>query len=1291
MSYSQIVGVVGAAIGYWVGGPQGAQYGYLIGSGIGALAQPKQEIDGPRIQDLRLTGSEYGSPIPWVQGHPRISGGVWWASQKREIATTEEQGKGGGAEVTTYTYEVDVLIGLTDNPIVGIRRIWSNGKLVYSAADDAETETLLASQQSAPWRALTVLTGADDQLPHPVYEADVGTANACAYRGRGAVMIEGLQLGGSGIMPNLTFEVVVDGTGADEALSLVGSSMSNDDPVLIPEHEPGDMVVLIVRAAGSSDLPPAALDPSFDVVLEATQNEDFGYAASVQVAMDADGSITEVENASSVTVVSLVFRGAIGIGAKAPLKTGSAESPVGFPALDLEALDDSSYVVAAAFINQERTIITPSGMTLLHENYTPVSFGGGEFSVYGVPNAEGFNGPTAGFSGGAAYWHSLAFEVLSAGARVSIENTSLRTVVERLCGTIGLTSAEFDASALSAITKPVRGLAVGQVSAARRTLEVLQAAYFFESSLSDKLRFRPRAVSAVAEVAYEDLAAGNDGPSGEPLALVVASDVEMPSQFAVSYINKTADDQTATERSDRILASQDSVSVVAMPLGMLPDEAKGVADAILVDTLAASSTTSISVPLQYAELEPGDVVNVHDGAGGQLRLRLVRRTDALGVLAFEAVVDDASALTSAAITAEDYVEQTEIRLLADTVMVLLDAPLLRDADDTPGWYVAARGTNSNWPGATIRQSPDDVTYSTAAEVAESAVLGSCLSTLGNWTGGHVFDELNALTVDVAHGQLSSATRSALLEDRQLNALQVGAEVIQFRTATLTEPGIYVLTGLLRGRAGTEWAIGGHAAGEKCVLLRPRGLRRVATQFSEVGQLRHVKGVTRGKREDTAEAQTFTNTGVSGKPWAPVDLRKVLVDGVIEATWKRRTRLSTRFVGTTGAVVPLGEPTERYQVEIYEPNGGPLLSTVTVTEPRIGAAGGDGGDGGSITSASVVKTYAKGIGFPYAYGGHVFGVDIEGIGSRKLVKMTPDGLVVDSSFILGNEVQDVVYVGSTCYAIGHFLAQNGGYQLTRIYKISLESLSTLTDYYEPATAGDAAGLAWDGTHIWSTGYIGGKLRKHAASDLTLVTDYTIEALIWGIEYVGSGQFLVAVNSYAAPKVIKYEPGGAPVVWETALPTNSAPTTLLLSGGLVFTGGGTSTFVLDADDGSILHTHAGGAPYYLPHTGTQGLTLFDGYVYYKTAAHLPFRRLHATTGAAVDTGVVLPVTTLTGTVNGHLFGVRSPSSSFLDYDGYELALGPGVDPEGPGGALDGLRLVVRQIGANDVLGYPAEITL
>lgn len=200
-----------AAAGAWAGatafgagavlwGMSGAQLGWMAGSMLGnALFAPTQKGEGPRLGDLQVSGSAYGTPIPYVAGHPRIAGQIVWASQKREIATTQSSGGkgGGGSEYTTYTYEVDLLILLSDNIIQGVARIWSNGELVYS--DGVPKDNL--------WARMTQYGGTESQLPDPDYEAAVGSENAPAYRGRGSVFIKSLQLGGGGQMPNLTFEI----------------------------------------------------------------------------------------------------------------------------------------------------------------------------------------------------------------------------------------------------------------------------------------------------------------------------------------------------------------------------------------------------------------------------------------------------------------------------------------------------------------------------------------------------------------------------------------------------------------------------------------------------------------------------------------------------------------------------------------------------------------------------------------------------------------------------------------------------------------------------------------------------------------------------------------------------------------------------------------------------------------------------------------------------------------------------------------------------------------------------
>ena len=84
----------------------------------------------------------------------------------------------------------------------------SKVELIYTALAVSDNASASASAFTDKWTALRVHTGDAAQLPDPVYEAAVGIGNAPAYRGRATLMIEGLQLGNSGQVPVLTFEVL---------------------------------------------------------------------------------------------------------------------------------------------------------------------------------------------------------------------------------------------------------------------------------------------------------------------------------------------------------------------------------------------------------------------------------------------------------------------------------------------------------------------------------------------------------------------------------------------------------------------------------------------------------------------------------------------------------------------------------------------------------------------------------------------------------------------------------------------------------------------------------------------------------------------------------------------------------------------------------------------------------------------------------------------------------------------------------------------------------------------------
>lgn len=957
----------GAALGTGIVafGMSGVAIGWAAGSMLGSMLQKGPNQQGPRLGDLRVSGTEYGQTIPWVSGSPRIAGQIVWASRKREIANTQKVGKGGGgSRVTTYTYEVDLLVLLTENEIAGVSRIWSNGELVYGGG----------RSKSGTWAGLTIYNGTDTQMPDPTYEAAVGAGNAPAYRGRGYVVIRSLQLGQSGQIPNLTFEI-----GAQEGV-LEGFS--------------------VVRPAGIN-------------------TENYATLEEAMHAGNQHGKNTRGWTRDRMNYLGyLVVPGAPGMGTPVPNYQKPSYFPDGdridftqpsteiillfthwgenFPPIDLsgnlrQQLPEQVRVVdtllglgspcgaifAGGLINpdSEGIVLNNNGGNFNQFWGWPVVFRPGLDWTYGdfVFGNNCFFPTQPGIPG----WQLWQAEVLAIRATFTPwayvpfdqQGEAIDGVCNGLMERAGYDAADYDTDALANLTKPLRALAIGQVSPTRGTLETLQQAWYFEASKSDRIYLRPRAVSPVSTIPWADLGVG-DGAQNEqePLALRMGSDLEIPAQVSLSYHNIINDYNISTEHSDRLISGQASTATVQMPLGMLPAEAKGVADALLFDQLASLTSTTIRLPLRYAFVEPGDVIEVVNFDGRSYRLRVVAKRDTLSILEMECVLDDVGALQSATVTDGGYISVAEPVRVAPTLFEALDIPILRDADNDAGYYAAVAADRESaadqWDGAVFVQAFSADAFEQAFVTAESGIIGECLTTLGNWTGGNVFDESSTLDVEVV-GELASSTRDLMLADLSINAMLVGHEIIRFRVATLLnaegERRTYRLTGLLRGQRGTEWAMGQHLADERCVLLNP-ALRRVAGLLTQIGLQRNVKGVTLNTLLSDVADVPFTNNAVGLRPFAPANV-VALADGAnLRIKWQRRTRLEVKYGGEVGQVVPLGEGLEQYRVRIFD--GPTLVRTATVTTPeylytQLTADGFASGDPVTVDVAQISATVGPG--------------------------------------------------------------------------------------------------------------------------------------------------------------------------------------------------------------------------------------------------------------------------------------------------------------------------------------------
>jgi hypothetical protein len=1004
----QVLPVVGAVIGAYFGGSTGAQLGWTIGSLVGNAVDPLViQRQGPRLDDLKVTTSAYGNPIPFIKGHPRIGGTIVWNSDRREIATTtEEDGKGGPVtETTTYTYEIDLLVELSVNQLAALRRIWSNGKMVWTRAPGADFQTYFAGDLFA--RRVTFYSGSDDQLPDPTYEAAVGVGNAPAYRGRSTVFIEGLQLGGGGNLPNLTFEVCENATISLTA-PLVGHPDIHDSrhagPIAVDEGG----ISQAVRYGYPSEVDSADRRLNWDGSTEDVQYfevQDGGHPFTTPSTSDAPvgleflggGSmmfyrrheggfpinLPETPGAACYAYnqrrLFLAANGASGeVYSIVDGGTTATSADLGDDVLYISAAQARVYclladgaqtlvVLDAASMATVSTISTPmfaegtttnaavvlaneQGDVFLLANTPTVPTGriwrlsGATWELIGtglgdaMPASQASSVPDRFAISGQNIFRSYVDDVAGEAyvyalfQAVSPVDEPLTGVVNDLCERAGLDASQIDVTSIAG--KTVRSLAVASVTSVRQVLDVLARGHHFQQvETGGKIKFVARGGAPAATVVYDDLGAAEDGAqtNGDPLPLLRANDDELPATVTVRYANVDNDYQEGAETSFR-LTTGNGDHLMEVALGLTPTEAKRIADVTVTDVgIGLNGLGPVRLDRSASQFEPTDVLLLTDRDGSVYRARVEKIDDASGVRTLQLVMDDATVINSSASTSGDYQSSSTIALASSTRMELMDIPILRDADNDPGFYIALKGNGSNWPGGAYYQSADDTDYQRLGTVTERAVIGAATTVLGNWTGGNVFDETNQLTVDVGAGQLASSTRDILLGDPGVNALLVGSEVIQFRSAALVSAGVYTLSGLRRGLRGTEWAMATHEADERVVLLRTSGLRRVEMPLSELNLSRYYKAVTFGRKLGSVFPTTFVNTGVGLKPFSPTDLRASRgASGAIVLSWHRRSRLSMPVVGTV--VPPLGEATEAYEIEIY--NGVALLRTLGATSSSV---------------------------------------------------------------------------------------------------------------------------------------------------------------------------------------------------------------------------------------------------------------------------------------------------------------------------------------------------------------------
>ncbi|TCG08384.1 hypothetical protein BZM27_12690 [Paraburkholderia steynii] len=999
LAISVVGAVVGGVIGFYAGGPSGAVYGAELGFALGGIAGSLLvHQKGPSPSDLRVQDSAYGRPIPWYYGVYRGAGNVIWCGQA--LQHQESAGKGGGPSQSVVT--LSFAVGICEGPIVGVRRIWANGKLIYDMSNPSNFEAVSGSNQMV--QNFKLYLGDENQLADPTIQAAEGVANTPPFRGLAYVVFNDLDLSSWGnYMPSLSFEVFktaalsyTKGLQYDITKSPAWDSWAGNSVVRIDEA--GNMYGWQYGQVGSffqaqafkvspygvtEFLLGTPLHTTFDGPYQRFQNYDgddgiafssgnYYVPSAVAVLAGRGGPFSTfwMNQGNAVKKGGIIY-GAISV--------ASVPGPLLIWNPTLGAYDSGSYVamMAVVGVSDSYVYVATDGTAPNPHALVKLTLGGDFVAVLATDAQFGLStvgyfisdsqiylnyGPTVRMWNGSALvdtgvpadssgnlgdfriyndtgYFSSWFNPHPFYAQVPTLNPSamvLSDVISDICTRAGLSSAQYDVSGL---TDQVLGCAVANHSSPRANAAPLMSAYFVDANDTDnKLKFVRRGAQPVGTFYYADLGSSpslGDDANMTPITEQIAQEVDLPRSLAFTYSSFGTDYQVNTQTAFMPDTSSNKDVTAQATIVLTDNDARLRAQSMLWAAWVGRKSFTLSTSLAYLQYEPGDVMWLHRGDGSTVVVRITRCVlDGQGSLQWEVQLEQPDIYPNGTFSvgggrALGY-STPPIDYGGPTILRILDIPPLRDIDSTPGVYLAACGLASNWPGAMVDVSRDGSSYSQLTRILRQSSIGYATTKLGDYAGGNTPDELNKVTVLLYAGALSSVSYSDFMLGN--SAAYLGGEIIFFRDAVLIAANTYRLSGLLRARAGTDFAKSTHAAGEAFVFLDVNALVKQSINVSDIGNTLyyepHLLNIFANQPVSTYSDQI---TDGCVQPLPPHLFRanpgSISAANDITLSWFRRARVFYQWV--SGADVPLDQQTEAYMLTISDGSGN-VKRTVTVS-------------------------------------------------------------------------------------------------------------------------------------------------------------------------------------------------------------------------------------------------------------------------------------------------------------------------------------------------------------------------
>lgn len=392
-----------------------------------------------------------------------------------------------------------------------------------------------------------------------------------------------------------------------------------------------------------------------------------------------------------------------------------------------------------------------------------------------------------------------------------------------------------------------------------------------------------------------------------------------PDAVEIGYYDVDRDYQPGLQRAR--LRAGERVTSDGVPVAVSAAAAKRLALDRLLMLASARQRRTLRLPWRYLGLRPGDVLALPDGAW---RVSELRFEDF--VISLELV--RAGALTSAAQPGDGgrVLDHGDAPAGPTSLMVMDLPPLPGELPDRPRLWLAGAGAGAGWRRAGVAISLDGGnSYAVAGELPAPVVMGRAVTALAP-AGAAGWDRLSAVEVELLADAMWLESRSGDAVLAGANLALLGDELIQFAEVVPLGGRRFRLSGLLRGRRGSEWAVAGHAVNERFALIDTAAMLALPLPLERLGETILVRAT--GSGDAALPAVVVAVGGAAIRPLPPVHLRAARSAGQLQFGWIAQSRAGFGWPDLTD--VPLGEATPAWRVVLRDSDG--VVASADVTVP-----------------------------------------------------------------------------------------------------------------------------------------------------------------------------------------------------------------------------------------------------------------------------------------------------------------------------------------------------------------------